>query len=166
MKKTILTFCVLATFLYSCTSGKTENQEETSPETAIAPGEVEFSTTDEGNATSDFPEIKFETESLDLGTMVDGETKVFKFHFTNTGKSNLIIKSAKGSCGCTVPSPPKEPIAPGASSFITVEFNSEGRGPGEGATEGVENTKNISVWTNCKEAEKVVSFRAMVLPKK
>ena len=97
MRKLLFVLSVVSIFMYSCTSGEANNQEKTSPETTIAPGEVEFKTTDNGNATSDFPEIKFETESLDLGSMIDGETKLFKFHFTNTfiGKSN---SSSKRTC--------------------------------------------------------------------
>ena len=61
MRKLLFVLSVVSIFMYSCTSGEANNQEKTSPETTIAPGEVEFKTTDNGNATSDFPEIKFET---------------------------------------------------------------------------------------------------------
>ena len=167
MKRVFLVVGILTIFISACSSGDANKGEEgISSEVEISPSEVEFETTDAGNATSEYPEIKFERETIDLGSMVDGELKAFKFNFTNTGKSNLIIKSAKGSCGCTVPSPPKEPIAPGASSFINVEFNSAGRGPGPDAVEGIENVKNITVWTNCKESQKIISFRALILPKK
>ncbi len=167
MKKVFLACSILSIFIVACSSGKVKDgEEETSSETKISPNEVEFETTDQGNATSDFPEIKFDKETIDIGDIVDGEVKVFKFKFTNTGKTNLIIKSAQGSCGCTIPSPPKEPIAPGESSAISVEFDSAGKGPGSDATEGLENIKNITVWTNCKEAQKVISFRANVLPQK
>lgn len=166
MNRIFLTFGIIASLLVSCSSNKDKKAEEsTSPESVIAPSEIEFETTDEGNATTDYPEITFETESLDIGTMVDGETKRFKFYFTNTGKTNLIINEAKGSCGCTVPSKPEGPIAPGERSSIDVEFNSAGRGPGPEATEGIENIKNITIWTNCKEAQKVITFRGIVLPK-
>ena len=46
------------------------------------------------------------------------------FEFTNTGKNDLVIYDAKGSCGCTVPEYPKEPIAPGKSNKIHVKFDS------------------------------------------
>ena len=49
------------------------------------------------------------------------------FKFTNVGKSNLLISDAKGSCGCTVPLWPKNPIAPGEEAEIEVVFNSNGK---------------------------------------
>lgn len=165
MNKLLYTLSTLSILLFSCSSNTEKVEEGTSNEPVIAPKAIEFETTDEGNVSTDYPEIQFETESLDIGSMVDGEVKRFKFYFTNTGKSDLIIKSATGSCGCTVPSKPEGPIAPGERSSIDVEFNSAGRGPGPEATEGLENQKNITVWTNCKEAQKVINFRAVVLPK-
>lgn len=72
--------------------------------------------------TMEFKEIDF-----DFGTVQDGEKVSHTYKFTNTGKEPLIISDAKGSCGCTVPSWPKEPIAPGKSGDITVEFNTQGK---------------------------------------
>ena len=42
--------------------------------------------------------------------------------FTNTGTEPLVIKSARGSCGCTVPIWPKEPIMPGESANIEIRY--------------------------------------------
>ena len=47
--------------------------------------------------------------------------------FKNTGKTPLVISNAKGSCGCTVPEWPKEPVAPGATAELLVKFNSKGK---------------------------------------
>jgi hypothetical protein len=49
------------------------------------------------------------------------------FKVKNTGEKNLIIGNAFGSCGCTVPEWPKEPVAPGAEATIRVKFNSAGK---------------------------------------
>ncbi|HCK22235.1 MAG TPA: DUF1573 domain-containing protein [Bacteroidetes bacterium] len=73
------------------------------------------------------PVMTFDKDMYDFGEIIQGEKVTYNFAFTNTGKSNLIISSARASCGCTVPSWPKEPIAPGESSNITVQYNSEGR---------------------------------------
>ena len=59
--------------------------------------------------------------------MIDGEKVTYSFQFTNSGEAPLIISDAKGSCGCTVPNYPKEPIAPGATASIDVTFDSKGR---------------------------------------
>ncbi len=71
--------------------------------------------------------VEFDKTTADLGDMQQGDKKGGTFKFTNTGSEPLIISSAKGSCGCTVPKWPKEPIAPGESSEISFEFNSKGK---------------------------------------
>ena len=65
-------------------------------------------------------EITFEKELIDMGTyeQYDDESSRCEFIFTSTGKEPLIIEKAKGSCGCTVPEWPKEPIAPGESAAV------------------------------------------------
>tara|TARA_B100001250_G_C19625560_1_gene711359 strand:+ start:202 stop:693 length:492 start_codon:yes stop_codon:yes gene_type:complete len=63
----------------------------------------------------------------DFGTIQQGDTPEFSFTFKNTGNEPMIISNAKGSCGCTVPQWPKEPIAPGASGEISVKFSSKGK---------------------------------------
>ncbi|PHN03101.1 DUF1573 domain-containing protein [Flavilitoribacter nigricans] len=71
--------------------------------------------------------MEFEETTYDFGTVAEG-TKVSQiFTFTNTGDEPLVLSDAKGSCGCTVPQWPIEPIMPGESASITVEFNSKGK---------------------------------------
>ncbi len=69
------------------------------------------------------PKFKFETKTVDYGTIEQGSERVRVLSFTNTGKSPLIISNVKGSCGCTVPSVPKEPIMPGASGEISINYD-------------------------------------------
>ncbi|MFK8008604.1 MAG: DUF1573 domain-containing protein [Saprospiraceae bacterium] len=71
--------------------------------------------------------IEFEENEFDWGTITQGDKVSYVFKFTNTGNEPLIIKNAKGSCGCTVPQWPKEPIAPGDKGEIKVVFNSKGK---------------------------------------
>jgi len=71
--------------------------------------------------------MTFDKSFHDFGQITMGEKVTYSFKFTNTGKSDLIINTASGSCGCTVPEFPKEPIKPGGTGFIKVQFNSEGR---------------------------------------
>ena len=73
-------------------------------------------------------EIKFVTEEIDYGTVKQGDNGVRVFEFTNTGKAPLVISSATSTCGCTVPSWPKEPIAPGAKGKIEVKYNTANLG--------------------------------------
>ena len=62
------------------------------------------------------------------GTIDNASTGVRFFKFTNTGKAPLVISNAKGSCGCTVPSYPKEPIMPGESNYIKVKYDTKRTG--------------------------------------
>jgi len=68
-------------------------------------------------------QIKFEKEVHDYGTIMQNADGATAFVFTNTGSEPLIISDAKGSCGCTVPEWPKEPIAPGKKSSIKVQYD-------------------------------------------
>lgn len=75
------------------------------------------------------PEITFEKEVHDYGTINQGDNGVYEFVFTNTGTEPLILSNVKGSCQCTVPVWPKEPIEPGKSSKIKVKYNTNRVGP-------------------------------------
>ena len=78
-------------------------------------GQAKFAWTNEGGTVWNF------------GTIEQGDEPKFNFTFTNTGTEPMIISNAKGSCGCTVPDWPKEPIAPGATGEIQVKFNSKNK---------------------------------------
>lgn len=106
-------------------------------------------------ANPNAPEIAFETDVLDYGTIehnADGN-RVFKFK--NTGKEPLIITNCVGSCGCTVPTWPKEPIMPGTTSEIKVKYDTQRVGPFE---------KTITVSSNAKTASKTLKIKGTVKP--
>ncbi|MFN8277672.1 MAG: DUF1573 domain-containing protein [Chitinophagales bacterium] len=67
--------------------------------------------------------ITFARTDHDFGTIKEGGTYKTTFQFTNTGKNDLIISEALGSCGCTVPTWPEEPIKPGQTAEIKVQFD-------------------------------------------
>jgi hypothetical protein len=70
-------------------------------------------------------QIEFTKEVHDYGTIENGANGECTFEFKNTGNAPLIISNAKGSCGCTVPSWPKEPVAPGATASIKVKYDTK-----------------------------------------
>lgn len=74
--------------------------------------------------------ISFEKTTVDLGKFYEKKVQSCEFKFTNTGNKPLVITQAFGSCGCTVPTPPKDPIAPGESAVIKVTYNGKGKFPG------------------------------------
>ncbi len=69
--------------------------------------------------------ILFYEDKHDFGNVLQGEKVFYSFKFKNIGNSDLIISTARGSCGCTVPIYPKRPIKAGAEGKIDVVFNSE-----------------------------------------
>ena len=78
---------------------------------------------------ADGPNMNFETTEIDYGTIAQNSDPLRVFKFTNEGTEPLVIKHAKGSCGCTVPSYPKQPIAPGESATIEVRYDTKRIGP-------------------------------------
>ena len=74
----------------------------------------------------------------------------YAFKFKNTGKVDLIISSAQGSCGCTVPQYPKQPLKPGTEATIDVTFDSAGK-------QGKQN-KTVTLITNCIPSTKVLTI--------
>ena len=71
--------------------------------------------------------IKFVEMEYDFGVIDEGTIVTHVYTFTNTGDEPLILLDAKGSCGCTVPQWPRQPIAPGETASLTVEFNSKNK---------------------------------------
>ncbi len=98
--------------------------------------------------------MTFEHNDFDFGSVKEGEKVKHTYKFKNTGSEPLIISSAKGSCGCTVPKWPSEPIAPGASGVIDVEFDSKGK-PGK-------QTKRVTVNANTVPAQTFLNISGNV----
>ncbi len=75
------------------------------------------------------PMIQVDKEVLDYGTIKQGSNGERSFVVTNVGDAPLIITNCQGSCGCTVPECQKEPIKPGATSTVTVKYDTNRLGP-------------------------------------
>lgn len=102
------------------------------------------------------PVFSFNEESFDFGQIEEGTVAKHDFVFRNTGDAPLIITNAAGSCGCTVPEWPREPIAPGEEGTIHVEFNSQGRTGNQ--------QKQVTINANTAPNTKVLKISAMVQP--
>ena len=74
------------------------------------------------------PEIEFEKVVHDYGDVPFNGNGECEFRFTNTGNEPLLIQKPKSSCGCTIPSWPKEPILPGESEVIKVTYRTNRAG--------------------------------------
>ena len=100
------------------------------------------------------PLMVFNEEKHDFGKITQGEKVSYSFVFKNKGGSDLVISSAQGSCGCTVPTYPKGPVKPGQESKIDVVFNSEGK---SGSVE-----KTVTLVTNCNPSTKVLKIASTI----
>ncbi|ESU20100.1 hypothetical protein FCR2A7T_15100 [Flavobacterium cauense R2A-7] len=99
------------------------------------------------------PGMVFENETIDYGTIDQNADGQREFAFTNNGNKPLIIMSATGSCGCTVPDAPKEPIAPGAKAVIKVKYDTNRVGPF---------TKTVTVTSNASATPKTLTIKGDV----
>jgi len=122
MKMKLFSIGIAALILMGC--GEKESSETI--DSAVIANPISADSTEEMDPDK-LPMMSFEKDFHDFGKIAAGEKVTYSFKFTNTGKSDLIISTAAGSCGCTVPEFPKEPIKPGKTGYIKVQFNSEGR---------------------------------------
>ena len=74
-------------------------------------------------ANGKFAVMTFDHDVHDFGTIQQGDKPTYDFAFKNTGEADLIITNAQASCGCTVPSCPKDPIMPGKKGKIEIKYN-------------------------------------------
>lgn len=144
MKKTILLASVMMSAVFITNA----------QDAAKAPAQV----TDVKNMA----EFKFDEEKPDslksvefnFGTIKQGDVINHEFSFTNTGKEPLIITESHGSCGCTVPQWPKEPIKKGEKGVIKVTFNSAGK-------MGMQD-KTVTITSNAKSNPKIIHLKGTV----
>ncbi|MCX8080400.1 MAG: DUF1573 domain-containing protein [Bacteroidia bacterium] len=129
-------------FLFNCSENKENIQELTTNDIQVG-------------SEANLPVMTFENTEYDFGKITQGEVVTVDFHFRNTGKKNLIISGASGSCGCTVPKWPKEPIPPGKTGLIQVIFDSEGK---KGYQE-----KTITIATNCEPATIMLKIKGEII---
>ena len=146
MKKVILSIAVIGILFSSC---EEENK-------ALSPHIVtNDATAEEGAASGAMPKIKFEKDLYDFGEISQGEKVSFSYSFTNTGDADLVITSAQGSCGCTVPTWPKEPIKTGATAQIDVVFDSNGKSGKQ--------HKQVTIVANTSPATNIVALTGSVI---
>jgi hypothetical protein len=100
------------------------------------------------------PTMDFTDTLHNFGTMHEGEVVSYDFAFTNNGKTPLIIASANGSCGCTVPEYPHDAVLPGKSAIMKVTFNSAGKKGHQ--------SKSVTIRTNTNKNVEMLYINAEV----
>ncbi len=164
----LLSFCFLAGMLMVACKGESgDSTASTSSDTSAVPAAA---TTSANNATTTTtpvePEVpagpitslNFAEDTYDFGEVMEGEKVVHEYEFTNTGSEPLIISNAKGSCGCTVPQWPKEPIPPGETASIKVQFDSKGKGKVGGNVQ----SKRVTITANTDPVNTYLTIKGTV----
>lgn len=115
-----------------------------------------FEGTERHNRAMSMPKtvMSFTETKFSFGKVKEGDVVRHAYHFKNDGKAPLLISRAEASCGCTVPSFPKEVIPPGGEGDITVQFNSAHR---KGHQQ-----KNVLIWSNAQVEKMSIGFDAEV----
>ena len=148
--KNLLFLSAFVIAITACNNESATNDSEVSTDVINDPA-----TAAEDADDSELPVIEFEEDVMDFGEISQGEKVKRIYRFTNTGKSDLIISDAKGSCGCTVPRWPKQPIKPGQSGDIEVVFDSNGK-------QGRQH-KTVTLIANTKPNTTVIALKGDVL---
>jgi len=153
MKKLILSLSLVLAFSLVSAQTKFSKKEITKQQkTEIkSNAKVDASIQEEkSNSTIDFV-----SKVVDYGIIEHNADGARKFVFTNNGTEDLLIKNAKGSCGCTVPTWPREAIAPGTTAEIGVKY----------ATNRVGKfTKTITLTTNASKKPVILTIKGEVNP--
>ena len=101
------------------------------------------------------PIIEILESEYDFGIIKQGEKATHDYKIKNIGNSDLLITSAKGSCGCTVPEWPKEPIRPGSVAKIKVTFDSKGKIGKQ--------SKRVTLMTNAIPNVKILTIKGEII---
>jgi Protein of unknown function (DUF1573) len=150
MKKVLL-LAMLVTFGAMTTNAQTKKKTKKATTTKVAPVKAEAPKTPAIEGAG----MLFENETIDYGTIPHNADGKREFVFTNNGNKPLIIESTQGSCGCTVPTKPEGPIAPGAKATIGVKYATDRVGAF---------TKTVTVKSNAAGQEtKVLTIKGTVL---
>ena len=137
----VLALCFLTACNTDSGDGKLSTDLVTNPKTA-------------GKSVEKQAVITFNKKEHDFGTLLQGEVVTYSFHFTNTGNAPLLISSVNSSCGCTVGSYPREPIAPGKEGSIKVSYDSKSH-------HGMQN-RTLTVMSNTMPAKNILRIKAKV----
>jgi len=102
------------------------------------------------------PVMNFQTKEHDFGTFEQDGNGTYLFLFKNTGKEPLVIKEARGSCGCTVPHWPQHPVGAGQTDTIRVTYDTHRVGVF---------VKTVTITSNAKESPDVITIKGKTTAK-
>lgn len=163
MKKVFLTlFCIAATGVITVNAQVGNNAPANQPQQPVQPGQPAMAPTPAAQPAAPAPDpdagiFKFKEETHNYGEVPEGPLAECDFTFKNVGKKPIVITEAHGSCGCTVPKWPSEPIMPGKSGTIHVAYTTQGR---QGMI-----SKEVTINSNAQQSPMILKIRGTVKPK-
>jgi len=120
MKKIVtLILIITLSFSYSFSQNKKNINKKT---------EKKIETTKDVKANKRSPEITFEFLEYDFGLIPYKGDGTCEFKFKNTGKEALVLTNVKSSCGCTIPTWPRNPINKKQKESIKVKYDTKRQG--------------------------------------
>lgn len=158
MKNLVFALCLLS---FAACNNSSENKSSSAEDKELMSTELVTNpnTADGANedALSEMATMDFKDTLHNFGNLMEGEVGSYDFEFVNNGKKPLVISSASGSCGCTVPEYPHEPVAPGKSGILKVKFDTQGK-PGH-------QEKSVTIHTNSVRGMHMLYIKADVAGK-
>lgn len=161
MKNLLLILALFSMAFVACNNESTDSGDATDTDNTTDVVDTDVINNDNTGAedpapTGPFATMEFDSYDHDFGQVTEGDVVEETFVFTNTGETDLIISNARGSCGCTVPYYPKEPIAPGETGEIKIQYNSKGK-------KGIQR-KNVTITANTNPSTTTLNISSEVIP--
>ena len=155
MKKNLSKFLILVSlfFFYSCDDAakKVESKEKRLSTDLVKNNQ----TSSDKKLSLTQPIVEILESEFDFGEIKQGDKVSHNYKIKNIGNADLLISSAKGSCGCTVPEWPQDPIGPGEQANIKVTFDSKGK-IGKQA-------KRVTLMTNAIPNVKILTIKGNIV---
>jgi len=107
--------------------------------------------------------VKMNVESHEFGKIKQGEPVTYSFEIKNIGTKPLVVENSWASCGCTTPERIAEPILPGATAKLKVQYNAAAVAPFTKDVyikfAGIDETKTVKITGEVLSAEAYEAYK-------
>lgn len=107
--------------------------------------------------------VKMNVEKHDFGKIKQGEPVTYSFEIKNIGTKPLVVENSWASCGCTTPEKITEPILPGATAKLKVQYNAAAVAPFTKDVyvkfAGIDQTKSVQITGEVLSAEAYDTYK-------
>jgi hypothetical protein len=107
--------------------------------------------------------VKMNVEKHDFGKIKQGEPVNYAFEIKNISDKPLVVENSWASCGCTTPEKITEPILPGATAKLKVQYNAAAAAPFTKDVyvkfAGIDQTKSVQITGEVLTAEAYDAYK-------